>query len=58
MTLHYGYAKAMQDEMIRQADRSSPPRRASKEPIDLQARRLVSFLIRAPHSCLGWDWAG
>ena len=45
MTLHHGYAKAMQDEMIRRADKSAPPRRASKESNDLKSRRLVSFLI-------------
>ena len=58
MTLHYGYAKAMQDEMIRQADRSSPPRRVSKEPIDLQSRRLVSFLITGTAflSGMGLGW--
>jgi hypothetical protein len=58
MTLHYGYAKAMQDEMIRQAERSSPTRRASKEPIDLQSRRLVSFLITGTAflSGMGLGW--
>lgn len=58
MTLHHRFAKAMQDEIIRQADRSSPPRRTSKEPTDLQSRRIASFLITGTAflSGMGLGW--
>ena len=57
MSLHHGYAKAIQDEMLRQAHKTPPPRRASKGPGGPQPR-LVSLLITGTAflSGLGVGW--